>query len=204
MSHNQSYEYCHEAGHAVARVLAGGTLLLVVGDPNGPMTEEQRALYASGNRIAGERGSCLSRCGERTCACGGEVKNDPENQLLSRFSLNLECEACLEIFVDEVASIVAGGIATALLMPIEHRDMYAQFDVEAADRVLAELEKARYCQVAERAMQRAAEWVQQEAKAILALTDALVESGGVLGGPEAERIVRANLSVSVISTLKSD
>ena len=47
---------CHEAGHAVARVLNGDALLLLISDPNAVMTKEQRAVYCSGTRVNGEGG----------------------------------------------------------------------------------------------------------------------------------------------------
>ena len=177
---------CHEAGHAVAKVLNGDALLLLVGNPNAAMTEKQRALYRSGNRITGERGNTMARCKERTCRCGRPTIRNHSNPIASEFCVSLECEGCMDILIGELACRVAGGAATLQLMPDVHNQADMMFDVLAILRIVEGLELVGQKReaVLEQAIARAHNWIQQESRAVLALADALFDAG-VLNGEEA-------------------
>jgi hypothetical protein len=166
---------CHEAGHAVAKVLNGDTLLLLVGNPNAAMTEKQRALYRSGNRITGARGNTMARCKERTCRCGRPTIRNHSNPIASEFCVSLECEGCMDILIGELACRLAGGAATLQLMPKVHNQADVVFDVLAILRIVEGLELVGQKReaVLEQAIARAHNWIQQESRAVLALADAL-------------------------------
>jgi hypothetical protein len=191
---------CHESGHAVARVLLGDSVLLMVSDPAAEMTEVQKALYHSGHRITDERGNTMARCKERTCRCGRPTIRNRSNPIASEFCVSLECEGCLDVLVGELASRFAGAAATLQLMPNGHNDADAMFDMRVILQIVESLELVGQKREAiiKQAIARAHNWIQQESRAVLALADALFNAV-VLDGEEAERIVRANLSQAIPS-----
>jgi hypothetical protein len=184
---------CHEAGHAVARVLNGDALLLLVSDPHAEMTREQRALYEIGDRCKGERGNTMAQCKERSCDCGkGSIRNT-SNPVMSAFTLDLPCAGCREFLIRELACIFAGGVATLLLMPEVHTDADVELDIAAADRMVEGFEVPEPEAIVKEAMLQAQDWIERESRAVCALTSVLVNAF-VLDGKEAERIINENRS----------
>src|SRR5215469_4024389 len=102
------YPCCHEAGHAVVRVILGDKLLRVKVDP----VDSQHPFATR----AGERGATIGRSKERECVCGkGAVKNNPESSDEDpRFliAVNATCNHCLDDLVRRLTVILAGGICT--------------------------------------------------------------------------------------------
>jgi len=70
----QRHDCCHEAGHAVAGVINGDKLVLVVAYADAPMSENQRARYETATRGKSKRGATLLKRGQPNCSCGGRVK----------------------------------------------------------------------------------------------------------------------------------
>jgi hypothetical protein len=186
---------CHEAGHAVAGVINGDKLELVVADRDAQMTKEQRALYEEWTNGKGGREATFSRKKDLLCECGGKIIPDIETGTRRKFYPGRpSCDICSEFLVSEVAVALAGGKATRILMdyrnPFESRD-----DGNYVLALLVKLADEMGMDIRTRGMRRAEEWITKERKATLVLTGVL-EAKGVLWGDEAERIVSEKLTVS--------
>lgn len=184
---------CHEAGHAVAGVINGDKLELIVSDRDAQMTQEQRGRYEEWTDGKGGREATFSRKKDLLCACGGKIMPDIDTGTRRKFYPGSpSCEICLEFLVREVAVTLAGGKATRVLMdyynPFESRD-----DGNYVLALLVKLEDRMSTDIRTRGMRRAEEWITKERKATLVLTGAL-QTKGVLWGDEAERIVSENLT----------
>jgi hypothetical protein len=186
---------CHEAGHAVAWVVNGDRLLLVVGYRDAPMTpEQQRLCYGaitgrSSVEIANDCYTSLRtagrtiRSGGPSCSqCGGEETGE-------------DYQTCMTIITGHVMCIFAGGAATAHLLGKEHDDAQSTDDRLEAKKLLQRFLKSEQARqdVSGQAKQHASNLVRREAKAIGALSLALLETG-VLEGAEAEKIIKENLT----------
>jgi hypothetical protein len=183
----KAYECCHEAGHAVARIIIGDAVLGIYINPNAPDRP-------------GERGRTKIKHRERERRrCDGYVRNCSADPLDtdSCFSLGPDCPDCQDYCKNQVAARLAGGAATECLMRDEHARRGAQMTQMDEEDI-----KKEFCcypplgSIRSAAELRAGSLVVQEREAIDAFTQALVENDGSLGGPEATRIVREHFSGS--------
>jgi len=184
---DKTYECCHEAGHAVARIIIGDTVLGIYINPNAPGGP-------------GERGRTKFRHRVRECPrCRGYVRNCSPDPLDTRscFRLGPGCPDCQDYCKNQVAAHLAGCLATECLMRDEHArrgTQMAQMDEEDIKREFGGY--GPLASIRPAAELRAGSLVVQEREAIDALTQALVENDGSLGGPEAARNVREHFSGS--------
>jgi hypothetical protein len=193
---------CHEAGHAVAGVINGDKLELIVADRDAQMTHGQRALYEDWTDDKGGREATFSRKRDLLCECGGKIMPDIDTGTRRKFYPGSpSCEICSEFLVREVAVTLAGCKATRILMgyynPFESRD-----DGNYVLALLVKLADEMCRDIRARGMHRAEEWITKERKAALVLAGVL-EAKGVLWGDEAERIVSENLTVSPANAISA-
>lgn len=184
LDEKKRYECCHEAGHAVIRVLNGDTLLLVEVPPDVPDGP-------------GVRGHTDYQSKEIQCQCGGFVKNLGNG--MSRVRLRpIECEECRVFLGERLVSIYAASKATEVLMPDRHRPLDAQYDRDSLDKEFRSFKCPSdfHIQMEDICTDWAESLVKREQKAILALTDQLMLADGYVDGPEATRIIMANLANS--------
>ncbi len=105
------------------------------------------------------------------------------------------CPECRQYLINQLARLLAGGAATARLLSEEHSEAQSRDDQAEVRRLLKKFtnkEELRQ-KLTDLARQRAGEFVVREARAIQALSSALLQCG-VLDGPEAEKIVKENLT----------
>lgn len=185
MIEGKRYECCHEAGHAVARILIGDTIIRVCVYPNA----------ADG---PGERGGTDSKAKERECRCGGYTRNRNEDPFDTRSRIHLEpgCGECMDYLKNRIAALLAGGFATEYHAPQKHRPDDSQFDKRAIDQEFAHhnIDGPERSTIETAGEIRARALVCQEREAILAMTQSLVESNGSLTGMEATQTVRKHFS----------
>lgn len=205
----------HEAGHAAAWVINGDALQLVVGDPDAPLTEEQKEIwdqvliaYASPGIISagkgGEHGGCtVAQTNNHHCPrCDGAIDADPITPSIARFHLSAECPECMQLLTNHIACIFAGWAATShldsdveILASICKARPEVQFDRQQAFSILESFcPKVEADRMTEEAYDRATEWMEREWNAVSALAKALYQER-VLDGPVAERLIRENLTV---------
>ena len=122
----QRRRYCyHEAGHAVAWLVNGDTIQLVVGDPDAPLTEDQermREQIQEARAITGDEtvklagGYTVARVNEHSCPrCEGAIKADPSNEYTAKFQLSADCPPCMELLTNYLKCMLAGEAATIRL-----------------------------------------------------------------------------------------
>jgi hypothetical protein len=181
----KTQECRHEAGHAVARIVIGDTLVRIYINPN-PRDRSD------------ERGHTDYKLRERECRCGGYVRNYNASPLDTRSNINVKpgCPCCLDYCKNLIAARVAGGLASGGFMPDDTGSEDTQGDREDIEKdfALFRLPAATRPIIEDGAFLRATGLVMKERVAIEALTEALVRNDGFLDGPEATRIVRKCLS----------
>lgn len=176
----------HEAGHAVAWVVNGDELLLVIGCGDVTLTPDQQAIWEANRRLQWGRSAGETMRKGRSCAyckqCG-------------RTELSESCRACVKVIVNHLTCIFAGGAATALLLQSEHAKGQMANDLDQIQDLVekfapgnAALQKL-LCELAQR---QANNLVRREAKTVYEVADELFVHG-VLDGPVAERIIRRSL-----------
>lgn len=197
MSLSPECSCCHEAGHAVAWVVNGDQLLLVIGRSDANLTPEQESVRDGS--IVGAGGGTVDLVNQlfRARRSGGATirqgaKSSCEHCKNSVFTDT--CPACMRTLTHHLACIFAGGSATAHLLPDEHhgsqlRDDLAQVD-DLLQRAIASEERRK--NIRNQAEQKAQELIKRESKAVQNLASELLVRG-VLDGSEAEQIVRNNL-----------
>src|SRR5882724_1397894 len=141
------------------------------------MKEDQRkllkwALTPTDNNSRHHRGCTVAQAKERLCPCGGNIKTDRSNSIQVSLHLSEECPGCVELLIDHLACIAAGGAATSLLehgtAPVDLANSArntlseTRHDRQEADRILSGLVKneQRRREVKEKAQQRAASWAE--------------------------------------------
>jgi hypothetical protein len=199
MSLSPECSCCHEAGHAVAWVLNGDQLVLVVGRADANLTPEQESLR--GESIIGAGGSTVDvinqlfrarRSGGATIRRGARSScKDCGNSVFTE-----TCPTCMTTLAHHLACIFAGGAATAHLLPDQHAASQLSDDLAQVDdllqRALTDQER-RNC-LRDQARQKAQELITRESEAVQNLGSELLVRG-VLDGSEAEQIIRRNLHV---------
>jgi len=183
-------ECCHEAGHAVSGVINEDELLLVVGYAGAAMTDAQREVYERWLPRTEVRAATLSARRQHKCGCGGNVQCDVLSKRRFHWG-NPDCQSCLEFVIREVATVRAGGTAVRLLMPEEHNPFRSKGDGRDENTFLADLTEKQRVDGGRQTKILAEKWMREESEAVLALAGVLEER--VLGGPEAERIVKQSL-----------
>ena len=196
----EEYECCHEAGHALVRVLIGDTLIAIRCCPS--VSGDENTCHA-----ATGRGTTDFRFKERRCNyCGRSVCNLTSDEcylrhgcrsdLVSDISLDPDCPDCTKYLTEHLAAIAAGGVATEILMGVSDRPHDSQCDLEEFNCFLEKFGGPSHRRVAikKQAMDLAFKLINRERRAVLALTDALVSTQGNLDGKEAEKVVRSNLT----------
>jgi len=190
----QRHDCCHEAGHAVAGVINGDKLVLVVAYADAPMSENQRALYETATRGKSKRGATLLKRSQPNCSCGGRVECNAISMFRRRFYPgNPLCERCLDFVIKEVAAILAGGVATRIVMQGTPHPLELREDGNDLSTYLIQFDDKQRAEIRDQANSLAEKWIEQGKIAVLAVTDAL-QVQGVLDGIGAERIIRQNLS----------
>ena len=166
------YSACHEAGHAVVRMINGEEILSV---------------------DACARATCF-RGKDWQCSCGGHLKTEPDCRFTYNF--NPDCDTCTAYVTSLVGANYSGDAATAGLMPDQHKLLHAGHDLIAAEEFASPYsnDRIKWHEIERAAERWANELVVRESKAILELRDALVRAGGWLDGPDAQRIISANLT----------
>jgi len=189
----------HEAGHALLHLLRGDILISVWyrDEPHIDSRLRKPVLAA---------GATEWRTPDRSCACGGFVRNvsgdrlmSPEDRRMGRFrcliSLRPDCPECMRYAVTYLATIFAGAAATECYMPRFHSSDGSQCDDEALDRWFDDLPwlTPHRSDLIARARSLAAEVVRREQKAITALALLLAFEENPIDGHEAAQILRDNL-----------
>lgn len=196
---------CHEAGHAVAWTINRYSVLLVVGyegalarmsperiqlverimgsSPTDPAVLDNytRMIRSGGMTIASATGPDCQQCG---------------HTFKSR-QFSDECEGCVRLLTEHLASMFAGGAATSRFLPTEHKVSQANDDYEKIDSILTGVKnEQKRLSVRARAEEQAQDLIRRNSKEIEALCGALREHG-VLDGPEVEAIIRSQLRANV-------
>jgi hypothetical protein len=196
MEDQRRYYCCHEAGHAVAGVINGDKLVMVVGYADAAMNPEQKALYDTCGLTSKKAGATYSERGQPNCQCGGKVGGDVQSQ--RRFCPSAAtCQVCLDFVTKEVAVICAGSVATSVLMPdVQPSFWESRDDNNKVNTFLIYFDQEEQRRIYERAKRCAQKWIQEQQEAVLAIAKALQERG-VLDGTEAEQIIKAKLKPKV-------
>lgn len=183
------YPCCHEAAHAVLRVLIGDKLIRIQVDPVDPESPFATPM--------GERGATIFRSGERTCVCGlGSVTNDVhsgDEDPKSAISVNASCNLCLDDFVRRLTAILVGGISTRCLVPEYHQERDGQFDKRQIEELFCSLPHLLplKTKLLNQAKASAISLMQRERKAIDLIISALMSAEhNTLDGVKAEQIVK--------------
>jgi hypothetical protein len=159
----------------------------------GDSSPEFREGYARERRGGGKT---IAQVADHFCACGGSICSTSLYPVKAGYSLNEDCPSCMKLFADHLTCTLAGGAATEHLLRDEHRDAQSGDDragmKNLIERVLGS-EQLRQ-DMCIRVKRQARDLVRREARAIGALASALVECG-VLNGPDAEKIIKANVWV---------
>lgn len=174
---NNSFEYvaCHEAGHAVARVVLNGVRLRRID------------LHSQSADFRPKRWKCRSCCvGFLQPRKAGEVT----------FNFGVHCEACREFVTSLVASNCAGCAATAQLMPQVHDPHDCESDAlaAAAFRQPYKQHPDVWMEIYNSALRRASTLISEQRSALLAVQEAVLHAGGQLGGFRVEWIIARRLS----------
>lgn len=199
MSLSPECSCCHEAGHAVAWVVSGDRLVLVVGRADANLTPEQESLWAGSTMGAG--GSTVDvinqffrarRSGGATIRRGARSScKDCKNSVFTE-----TCPGCMKMLTEHLACIFAGGAATAHLLPDQHAASQLSDDLAQVNDLLQKAltdEERRKC-LRDQAKQKAQELIKRESEAVQELARELLVRG-VLDGSEAEQIIRSNLQI---------
>jgi hypothetical protein len=199
MSLSPKCSCCHEAGHAVAWVVNGDQLVLVVGRTDANLTPEQESLR--NESIIGAGGSTVEvinqlfrarRSGGATIRRGARSScKDCKNSVFTE-----TCPACMKTLTQHLACIFAGGAATAHLLPNQHAATQLSDDLAQVDDLLQRAltdEERRKC-LCDQAKQKAQELIKRESEAVQKLASELLVRG-VVDGSEAEQIIRSNLQI---------
>lgn len=170
------YKACHEAGHAVARVLLTGATLVLV-DAVNCITEYKIKAWR-----------CTCSVGFLTPGAGGAFT----------FHFDPVCDSCTEYVTNHLAGNYSGMVATGILMPSEHQLSDMEDDVAAAGEFYQPYAHDPNIWTATKtaALVKAESLVRAEKGAVLAVRNALVRSGGVLHGPTVESIIAANRCIA--------
>lgn len=186
------YPCCHEAGHALVRVIIGDKLLRIHVDPVDP--EHPFATPS------GERGATIGRARERECACGkGSVKNNPESsdeEPRCTIAVNGNCNLCLDDLIRRLTVNVAGGICTKYVTPRYHQERDSQIDQRRIEELFSQMPnlESRKRLLVNQAKASAIDLVRRETKAIESLISALASAKNLtLDGNKAEGIIRSAL-----------
>jgi hypothetical protein len=186
---DKTYECRHEAGHAVAHIAIGDTLVRIYVNP-------------SPRERLDEKGHTDYKLKERECRCGGYTRNRNADPLDVRSCVSVKpgCPYCLDYCKNLIAARVAGGLASGGFMADDDGSEDTQGDREDIEKDfdLFRLPAATRPIIEDAAFLRATGLVMQEHVAIEALTGALVRNDGSLDGPEATRIVREHFSGSTL------
>jgi hypothetical protein len=129
---------CHEAGHAVAWTISGYKVLLVIGykgalalmspeqsqlmdgimgsDPTDPvvLNNYSRMIHSGGMTIVSATGPDCKQC----------------DRIFKSCQFNDDCDGCVKLLTDYVASMFAGGAATSRFLPTAHQVSQSSDDYE--------------------------------------------------------------------------
>ncbi len=200
---------CHEAGHTVAWIINGDTVLLIVGSGDAEMNEHQKKLCEQADiNLASlkQGGFTIVQTQKHSCeqaGCKGKITTDEANSLRARYHLCAECTGCMELLSTHITCMYAGGPATSLLQQLDpnldvisYREMERdRGEVDRITRLLIQ-DDQQLETLKEEARRRAISWINAESDAVIALTSALVEAEGILDGHIAEQVVRKALKGS--------
>jgi len=199
MSLSRQCSCYHEAGHAVAWVVNGDSLLLVVGHGDARLTSEQEALR---NAVLvshkDDHLAFVNRLLQRRRSAGETIRKGKERSACEECKsteLSDACPACVKVLVDHLCCIFAGGAATALLLRDEHVKSQMSDDLAQINNALQKFlpkDEPQRQELRSRAEQHADSLIRRETTAVRALADQLLVDG-VLNGPIAEQIIRRNL-----------
>jgi hypothetical protein len=208
MSISPECSCCHEAGHAVAWVANGDSLVLVVGYRDAPMTTDQQKIYydslgpIDSSSVQFQRITRLERhiaaktiaiVVDHNCPCGGGI-----GKTVDFYRIKETCRGCMELLAGHVGCCLAGGAATHFLLKDQHEELQSTEDRTEAEKLLNGLvrDKTIRDQVWLSARCHAQDVVRKEETAIKALASALLQNG-TLNGSDAEEIIRKNLANAV-------
>jgi hypothetical protein len=196
---------CHEAGHAAAWTVNGYNVLLVVAYKSALalMSPEQNQLVegAMGSDLTDP--AVMNNC-TRMIRSGGMTMVSaagPDCQQCGRTfksrQFDDECDGCVKLLTDHIASMFAGGAATSRFLPNEHRVSQSNDDHGRIDSILVGVQDGQKRQsVRGRAEAQAQDFIRRRSKEVGALCGVLIERG-VLEGSEIEKIMTGQIQANI-------